>query len=62
MRIAQFLDRRSPCDCVQFFYQTQKLDEFALVRRKMTLKKRRMQVTASSNPKPITPTIRHSSE
>jgi hypothetical protein len=41
--IAQSLERRTASDCVQFFYQTQKLDEFAVVRRKMTLKKRRMQ-------------------
>ena len=44
MKISQFLERRTPGDCVQFYYRTQKLDEFAAVRRKMQLKKRRMQV------------------
>ena len=42
-RIAQFLDGRTTGDCVVFYYRTQKLDEFAAVRRKMQLKKRRMQ-------------------
>ena len=42
-RIAQFLDGRSTGDCVVYYYRTQKLDEFAAVRRKMQLKKRRMQ-------------------
>lgn len=44
VRIAAHLDRRTPGDCVQFYYRTQKLDEFAAVRRKLQLKKRRMQV------------------
>lgn len=42
-RIAQFLDGRTTGDCVVYYYRTQKLDEFAAVRRKMQLKKRRMQ-------------------
>ena len=42
-RIAQFLDGRTTGDCVVHYYRTQKLDEFAAVRRKMQLKKRRMQ-------------------
>ena len=37
--IASFLDHRSTQDCVQFYYKTQKLDEFAAVRRKQQLKK-----------------------
>lgn len=57
MRISQFLDRRSPGDCVQFFYQTQKLDEFAVVRRKMTLKKRRMQVRSEAAPPRLLPAV-----
>ncbi len=44
VRIAQHLDRRTPGDCVQFYYRTQKLDEFAAVRRKLQLKKRRTMV------------------
>lgn len=43
-RIAAHLDRRTPGDCVQFYYRTQKLDEFAALRRKLQLRKRRMQV------------------
>ena len=42
-QIASFLDHRSTQDCVQFYYKTQKLDEFAAVRRKQQLKKRRLQ-------------------
>ena len=34
---------RSTGQCVAFFYRTQKLDEFANVRRKQQLKKRRLQ-------------------
>ncbi|KAK9819027.1 hypothetical protein WJX74_007162 [Apatococcus lobatus] len=34
---------RSTGECVAFFYRTQKLDEFANVRRKQQLKKRRLQ-------------------
>ena len=43
VRIAAHLDRRSPGDCVQFYYRSQKLDAFAAVRRKLQLRKRRMQ-------------------
>ena len=35
--------KRSTGQCVAFFYRTQKLDEFANVRRKQQLKKRRLQ-------------------
>lgn len=35
--------QRSTGECVAFFYRTQKLDEFANVRRKQQLKKRRLQ-------------------
>lgn len=42
-RIAAHLDRRSTADCVTFYYRIQKEDEFAVVRRKMQLKKRRQQ-------------------
>ncbi|KAK9836331.1 hypothetical protein WJX81_006307 [Elliptochloris bilobata] len=42
-RIATFLDHRSTADCITHFYRTQKLDEFAAVRRKQQLKKRRTQ-------------------
>ena len=31
-------------DCVAFFYKRQKLEEFAAVRRKQQLRKRRLQV------------------
>jgi hypothetical protein len=43
VRIAAHLDRRTPGDCVQFYYRSQKLDAFAAVRRKLQLRKRRMQ-------------------
>ena len=42
-RIAQHLDARSTGDCVQHYYRVQKADEFAAVRRKQQLKKRRQQ-------------------
>ena len=42
-RIATFLDQRSTADCISHYYRTQKLDEFAAVRRKQQLKKRRTQ-------------------
>lgn len=45
--IASFLEHRSTADCVQFFYKTQKLDDFANVRRKLQLKKRRQQSDAN---------------
>ena len=45
--IASYLDHRSTADCVQFYYKTQKLDEFANVRRKQQLKKRRLQSDAN---------------
>lgn len=41
--IASYLPHRSVADCVVFFYKNQKLDEFANVRRKQQLKKRRLQ-------------------
>eukprot|EP00775_Hariotina_reticulata_P006146 gene6146-6383_t len=39
--IASYLQHRTPAECVVFFYKHQKLDEFANVRRKQQLKKRR---------------------
>lgn len=41
-KIATFLPDRTTADCVQFYYKFQKCDEFALVRRKQQLKKRRL--------------------
>ena len=43
-RIAMYLDGRTTGDCVQHYYRMQKLDEFAAVRRKQQLKKRRTAV------------------
>lgn len=43
-KIAGFLDTKTQGDCVVFFYKNQKLDEFAAVRRKQQLKKRRDEV------------------
>lgn len=37
------MEGRTTGDCVVHYYRMQKLDEFAAVRRKMQLKKRRMQ-------------------
>ncbi|BDA48420.1 probable nuclear receptor corepressor 1 at N-terminal half [Coccomyxa sp. Obi] len=42
-RIAMYLDGRTTGDCVMHYYRVQKLDEFAAVRRKQQLKKRRQQ-------------------
>lgn len=42
-RIAMHLDARTTGDCVVHYYRIQKLDEFAAVRRKQQLKKRRQQ-------------------
>ena len=42
-RIAMHLEGRSTGECVQHYYRVQKLDEFAAVRRKQQLKKRRQQ-------------------
>lgn len=42
-KISTFLTHRSPTDCIRFYYKHQKLDEFAAVRRKQQLKKRRLQ-------------------
>lgn len=42
-KIATFLPNRDTGDCVMHFYRVQKLDEFASVRRKQQLKKRRQQ-------------------
>lgn len=39
--IASFLDKRTTADCIDLYYRIQKLDEFAWVRRKQQLKKRR---------------------
>jgi hypothetical protein len=39
--ISSYLPHRTPAECVVFFYKHQKLDEFANVRRKQQLKKRR---------------------
>lgn len=38
-----YLDGRTTGDCVMHYYRVQKLDEFAAVRRKQQLKKRRQQ-------------------
>ena len=51
--IASFLEHRSTPDCVQFFYKIQKLDDFALVRRKLQLKKRRQQSDANRSMPPV---------
>ena len=45
-KISAFLPGKSTGDCVGFFYKHQKLDEFAVVRRKQQLKKRRLQADA----------------
>ena len=45
-RIATFLPGRSAGECVAFFYKHQKTDEFAAVRRKQQLKKRRLHADA----------------
>jgi hypothetical protein len=42
-KISGFLPHRTTWECVQHFYRIQKLDEFAAVRRKQQLKKRRQQ-------------------
>ena len=42
-KIATFLEHRTTAECIVFYYKTQKLDEFAAVRRKQQLKKRRAQ-------------------
>lgn len=42
-KIATHLRGRSTGDCIKYYYRNQKLDEFAAVRRKQQLKKRRMQ-------------------
>ncbi|GMH38590.1 hypothetical protein BSKO_06474 [Bryopsis sp. KO-2023] len=39
--IATFLDKRTTSECIDLYYRIQKLDEFAGVRRKQQLKKRR---------------------
>ena len=49
--IAGFLDHRTTADCVNFYYKTQKLDDFATVRRKQQLKKRRQQSDANRTPR-----------
>lgn len=41
-KIASFLPGRTSQDCVKFYYQNQKSEEFAHVRRKQQLKKRRL--------------------
>lgn len=41
--ISSFLEHRTTEDCVQFYYKIQKSDDFATVRRKQQLKKRRAQ-------------------
>lgn len=41
-KIASFLPGRTSQDCVRFYYQNQKSEEFAHVRRKQQLKKRRL--------------------
>ena len=41
-KIAQSLPHRSTAEVVRHYYKVQKLDEFALVRRKQQLKKRRI--------------------
>ena len=42
-KLATFLPRRSTRDCIAFYYRTQKEDDWALVKRKLKLKKRRLQ-------------------
>eukprot|EP00884_Botryococcus_braunii_P008183 jgi/Botrbrau1/17366/Bobra.0015s0106.1 len=42
-KIASYLPHRTTGDCVAFYYKVQKLDDFAAVRRKQQLKKRRQQ-------------------
>ena len=41
-KIAGHLRDRSTGDCIKFYYRNQKMDEFAAIRRKQQLKKRRM--------------------
>jgi hypothetical protein len=41
-RISSFLEHRSVGDCVRYFYENQKSEEFANYRRKKQLKKRRL--------------------
>ncbi|KAK9808544.1 hypothetical protein WJX73_006877 [Symbiochloris irregularis] len=48
-KISACLDRRSTRDCVSFYYRIQKQDEFAVVRRKIQLKKRRLQSEYNRN-------------
>lgn len=42
-KLATFMPRRSVRDCIAFYYRTQKEDDWALVKRKLKLKKRRLQ-------------------
>ena len=42
-KLATFLPRRSTRDCIAFYYRTQKEDEWSGVKRKLKLKKRRLQ-------------------
>jgi len=41
-RVASYLEHRSVGDCIQFFYENQKSDDFANYRRKKQLKKRKL--------------------
>lgn len=47
-KISSHLRDRSVGDCVRFYYRNQKLDEFAALRRKQQLKKRRLQTQEKS--------------
>lgn len=46
-KISSFLEHRSVGDCVRFFYEHQKSEEFANYRRKKQIKKRRLYSEAS---------------
>ena len=48
-KISSHLRDRSVGDCVRFYYRNQKLDEFAALRRKQQLKKRRLQTQEKSS-------------
>ncbi|KAK9815578.1 hypothetical protein WJX72_006161 [[Myrmecia] bisecta] len=48
-KIADGLPHRSVGDCIVLYYKIQKLDEFAAVRRKQQLKKRRLQSEVNRN-------------
>jgi len=45
-KIASFLEHRSTADCLVFYYKNQKSEEFAAIRRKHQMKKRRLYTEA----------------